>query len=185
MAVLTLDLPRPYLLFLGEATEPAFAKTAFGLRDWAVDHCVGELALPAATVTTGLPRLTAEAAHAAGARSLVIGIANMGGVVEPAWIPTLRVALRAGLDLVSGMRVEFPSRRSVRSRLFRSLDDPRTGSAARKKGLSRSTTSQSWRKLGSGAQACILVRLNAHGRAGLDEFVAATARLDEVSECWD
>lgn len=27
-------LPQPYLLFLGDVAEPAYAKTAFGLRDW-------------------------------------------------------------------------------------------------------------------------------------------------------
>ena len=28
-------LPQPYLLFLGDTVEPGYAKTAFGLRDWA------------------------------------------------------------------------------------------------------------------------------------------------------
>src|SRR5882757_2240281 len=37
-----LDLPQPYLLFLGDTTEKGYAKTAFGLRDWASDRCVGE-----------------------------------------------------------------------------------------------------------------------------------------------
>src|SRR3546814_2757571 len=39
-------LPHPYLLFLGDTTEPSFAKTAFGLADWAADRCVGETAAP-------------------------------------------------------------------------------------------------------------------------------------------
>ncbi len=50
-----------YLLFLGDTIEPGYAKTAFGLRDWAGERCVGELALPAATVTTGLTPLTPRA----------------------------------------------------------------------------------------------------------------------------
>ena len=41
--VARLDLPRPYLLFLGDVTEAGYAKTAFGLRDWAREQCVGEL----------------------------------------------------------------------------------------------------------------------------------------------
>ena len=41
-----LALPQPYLLFLGDTVEPGFAKTAFGLRDWAPERCVGEFALP-------------------------------------------------------------------------------------------------------------------------------------------
>ena len=35
-------LPQPYLLFLGDTTEPGYAKTAFGLRDWASERCIGE-----------------------------------------------------------------------------------------------------------------------------------------------
>lgn len=96
-------LPQPYLLFLGDVTERGFAKTAFGLRDWARDKCVGEFALPGATVATGLPRMTPAQAAAAGARSLVIGVANTGGVIPPAWVPALVEALETGLDLVGGM----------------------------------------------------------------------------------
>ncbi len=43
------EIPRPYLLFLGEQTSAPHAKTAFGLRDWAPDLCVGEFALPGAS----------------------------------------------------------------------------------------------------------------------------------------
>ena len=38
----SLTLPQPYLLFLGDTTEAGYAKTAFGLADWAADRCVGE-----------------------------------------------------------------------------------------------------------------------------------------------
>ena len=44
----TTGLPQPYLLFLGDTVEAGFAKTAFGLRDWAPELCVGEFALPRA-----------------------------------------------------------------------------------------------------------------------------------------
>lgn len=103
MAVAVLELPRPYLLFLGDLTEAPYGKTAFGLRDWARDLCVGEYALPTATVTTGLPRMTPAAAHFEGARALVIGVANRGGVLHPSWLPALIESLEAGLDIVSGM----------------------------------------------------------------------------------
>jgi uncharacterized NAD-dependent epimerase/dehydratase family protein len=96
-------LPSPYLLFLGDATEAAFAKTAFGLADWAPEKCVGEYALPTSTLTLGLPRLTPAEAAAKGARAIVIGIANAGGIIAPGWIPALAEALDAGLDLISGM----------------------------------------------------------------------------------
>ena len=102
-----LGLSQPYLLFLGEETSVPLAKTAFGLRDWARERCVGEYALPAATVTTGLPRLTLAQASAQGARSLVIGVASVGGAIPAVWVPTLLEALEAGLDLVSGMHTRL------------------------------------------------------------------------------
>ena len=98
-----LDLPQPYLLFLGDAREASYAKTAFGLRDWAPERCVGEWALPGATVSTGLPALSPAEAHARGARGLVIGVANFGGVILPGWVDALVEAVRAGLDIISGM----------------------------------------------------------------------------------
>jgi len=97
-----IDLPRPYLLFLGDVTELGYAKTAFGLRDWAPDHCVGEYGL-AGALTIGLAQLRPREAKVAGARSLVIGVANPGGFIPEAWIPALVEALDAGLDIVGGM----------------------------------------------------------------------------------
>jgi uncharacterized NAD-dependent epimerase/dehydratase family protein len=123
-----LDLPRPYLLFLGDVTEAPFAKTAFGLRDWARSLCVGEYALPAATVTTGLPRLSPAEGRARGARSLVIGVANRGGVLEPTWIPHLIQAMEAGLHLISGMHgrlAEHEELQLAATRLGRRLIDVR------------------------------------------------------------
>jgi len=104
---LTVDLPQPYLLFLGDTTEPGYAKTAFGLRDWATEKCVGEFALPEATVTTGLLRLSPAEAVARGAQSLVIGVANSGGFIADSWVPALVEALEAGLHIVSGMHARL------------------------------------------------------------------------------
>ncbi len=101
------EVPGPYLLFLGDTTEPGYAKTAFGLRDWAPDRCVGELRCDGATVTTGLAQMTPAQAHAAGARSLVIGVANAGGHIPDAWMPSLLEAMDAGLHLVSGMHTRL------------------------------------------------------------------------------
>ena len=103
------DIPQPYLLFVGDVAEPGFAKTAFGLRDWARDKCVGEQAISADAVATGLPRLSAAEAVAKGARSLVIGVANRGGIIAPAWIPPLIDAIDAGLDIVSGLHIKLAS----------------------------------------------------------------------------
>ena len=102
-----LALPQPYLLFLGDVTARANAKTALGLRDWARERCIGEFASPGATVSTGLPFLRPAEARARGARALVIGVANAGGRIVESWIPEIVEALEAGLDVVSGMHAKL------------------------------------------------------------------------------
>ncbi|MBV8147449.1 MAG: DUF1611 domain-containing protein [Gammaproteobacteria bacterium] len=133
MTTEALQVPSPYLLFLGDTTEPSFAKTAFGLRDWVPERCLGEWACAEATVTTGLPRLTPQQAVARGARGLVIGVANTGGVIGPSWIPLLIEALQAGLDLVSGLHAKLhdvPELRETALRCGRKLIDVRVPPAS-------------------------------------------------------
>src|SRR5690349_21883753 len=122
-------LPNPHLLFLGDVVEPGFAKTAFGLRDWAGERCVGEYALPGARVSLGLPSLHPRAAAARGARSMVIGVANAGGHIPTTWYGALLEALEAGLDLVSGMHVRLaslPGLQAAADKYNRRLFDVRT-----------------------------------------------------------
>src|SRR5690348_6067287 len=106
-SLLGLDLPSPYLLFLGDTTEPAYAKTAYGLRDWAAEKCIGEWACAAATITAGLPRLTPAEAKTRGAHAMVIGVANIGGRINASWMPLLLEALEAGLDLIGGLHTRL------------------------------------------------------------------------------
>jgi uncharacterized NAD-dependent epimerase/dehydratase family protein len=127
-AVKPIELPQPYLLFLGDATDLRFAKTALGLRDWVPNLCVGECVLPGGTVTTGLPRLSPEEAQVRGARSLVIGVAPIGGRLSATWIPLLKEALHAGLDLISGMHgklAQNPELKAIATDLGRQLIDIR------------------------------------------------------------
>jgi uncharacterized NAD-dependent epimerase/dehydratase family protein len=138
-----LRLPQPYLLFLGDTTEAGFAKTAYGLRDWAPDKCTGEYALPQATVSTGLPALTPAEAYARGARSLLIGVANSGGVIPASWVSALIEALEAGLDIVSGMHVrlaDVPGLAVTAERLGRQLIDVRHPPAGLSVGTGRKRT---------------------------------------------
>lgn len=96
-------LPTPYLVFLGDMEEAGYAKTAFGLKDWAGDLCVGEYNCSEKAISVGLSFKTPKQAKAAGAQSMVIGVANPGGVIPDHWIPALVEGLEAGLSLVSGM----------------------------------------------------------------------------------
>ena len=125
---MSLNLPSPYLLFLGDITEPLFAKTAYGLRDWAPAKCIGEWACPGATVTAGLPRLSPADAYKRGARALVIGVANYGGVINASWIPLLLEALNSGLDIIGGLHSRLGEQADLRAeaaRLGRRLIDVR------------------------------------------------------------
>ena len=127
-------LPEPYLLFLGDTTQRGYAKTAFGLRDWAGERCVGEWSCAGATVSADLPRLTPKEARARGARALVIGVANSGGVIGDSWIPSLLEALESGLDIISGMHAKSchvpPLLKSVAERNGRPPSDRRAHAAA-------------------------------------------------------
>jgi uncharacterized NAD-dependent epimerase/dehydratase family protein len=128
-AVSVMHLPYPYLLFLGDATDVAYAKTAFGLRDWAPERCIAEWGCDTATVSTGLPRLSPKEARIRGARGLVIGIANTGGVIGESWVPLLVEAVEAGLDIVSGLHVKLgsvPALAAAAARCGRRLIDIRT-----------------------------------------------------------
>lgn len=96
-------LRKPYLLFIGDAESEANAKTAVGLRDWARESCLAQLRLPGARIDLNLPEMSPEDAALAGARSLVIGVAPVGGQIPATWEPILCRAAEAGLDVVSGM----------------------------------------------------------------------------------
>jgi uncharacterized NAD-dependent epimerase/dehydratase family protein len=128
-----LKLPQPYLLFLGDVMDRGFAKTAFGLKDWVPELCIGECVLPTCEVTTGLSRMTPAEARERGAGSLVVGVAPRGGGISPTWMPKLLEALHAGLDLVSGMHErlnDHPELKAAAQALGRRLIDVREPPAA-------------------------------------------------------
>jgi uncharacterized NAD-dependent epimerase/dehydratase family protein len=102
-------LRKPYVVFMGDVTDPASAKTGFGLRDWCRADLVGQIRTDAAAIDLGLAELTPESAVRAGARSIVIGIAPDGGRLKASWAAALATAGRAGLDIVSGLHTRLAS----------------------------------------------------------------------------
>lgn len=93
----------PYLLFLGDAPDQLSAKVAQGIKDWRPENAVGQLRMEGCKADLGLPDMTLAHAKAAGAKTLVIGVANRGGVISPAWKEILIQALGMGYDLASGL----------------------------------------------------------------------------------
>lgn len=96
-------LKQPYLLFLGDAPDALAAKVAQGIKDWRPDASVGQLRLPGCNADMGLADMTVAEAAAAGARTLVIGVANRGGIISDAWKAVLVDAMEAGMDVAAGL----------------------------------------------------------------------------------
>ena len=102
-----LTLTPPYCLFLGDVPTMTYAKTALGIVQWAPDACVSQLRFPGCPIDTGLPDSDIQQAIAAGAKSLVIGSAPVGGEIQDNWIPVLIEALQAGMDIISGLHTRL------------------------------------------------------------------------------
>ena len=93
----------PYLLFLGDAPDQLAAKVAQGIKDWRPDNAVGQFRMAGCKADVGLTDMTLAEAKEAGAKTLVIGVANRGGVISQAWKEILIEALEMGYDLASGL----------------------------------------------------------------------------------
>lgn len=121
-------IAKPYLLFVGDAPQSVLTKTAQGVRQWVPEDCVAQWRLAADAIDLDLPDLDPSAAFAAGARSLLIGIAPVGGALPADWITPLTMALEAGLDIVSGLHTrlaEHPQLSAVAARCGRTIHDVR------------------------------------------------------------
>lgn len=139
-----MTIRKPYLIFLGEARDTTVAKTGFGVRDWVPEDCVAQLRLSGCSVDLGLPEMDAAQAAAAGARSLLIGIAPVGGQIHSSWVPVLNSAIENGLDIVSGLHArlkDVPGLAEAAERKGVALVDIRTspenlqvGSGAKRRG---------------------------------------------------
>lgn len=93
----------PYLLFLGDAPDQLAAKVAQGIKDWRPENAVGQFRMDGCKADVGLTDMTLAQAQDAGAKTLVIGVANRGGVISQAWKEVLIEALAMGYDLASGL----------------------------------------------------------------------------------
>ena len=121
-------IKHPYLLFLGDAHDQLAAKTADGVAFWRSEWCLGQFRLPGCKADLKLPDMSVEAAAAAGAKTLMVGVANRGGVVAESWIPVLTRSLERGLDLAAGLHrrlADVPALKATAERLGRSIFDVR------------------------------------------------------------
>ena len=84
---------------------------------------------PAARPIPGLPDMDLAAARAAGAKTLVVGAVNAGGVLPEHWIATIVEAIEAGMDVASGLHdrlsAPFPAIRAAAEKHGAQLHDVR------------------------------------------------------------
>ncbi|WP_448663357.1 N-acetyltransferase DgcN [Sphingomonas sp. CJ20] len=96
-------IPAPYLLYLGHSNDAVGIKTSRGLAIFRPEDCVGEFRYDDCRLTLDLPRLTIMEAAAAGARTLVLGIANSGGTMGADLVADALAALEAGMNVAAGL----------------------------------------------------------------------------------
>ena len=96
-------IPPPFLLYLGRSDDEIGLKTSRGVAVFRRGDCVGEFRHDECRFTLDLPRLTMAQARAAGARTLVLGIANPGGQLGEPLVEDALGAIAAGMNVASGL----------------------------------------------------------------------------------
>jgi uncharacterized NAD-dependent epimerase/dehydratase family protein len=104
-----MDLAKPYLLFLGDVPDQLAAKTAQGVVDWRPEWCLGQYRLPGCKADCRIPDMTIAQGLEAGARTMVVGVVNAGGVLPEHWVGAIVEALDAGLDVATGLHKRLGS----------------------------------------------------------------------------
>lgn len=140
-----MQINTPYLLFLGDVPDQLAAKTALGIIDWRPEWCIGQLRLAGCNADCGIADLTAVEAAKQGAKTMVVGVVNAGGVLPDHWIAEIVMALDAGLDVATGLHKRLgsiPEIADAAGRNNRNLYDVRfsdmtfeTGTGVKRSGL--------------------------------------------------
>jgi uncharacterized NAD-dependent epimerase/dehydratase family protein len=104
-----MQIDPPYLMFLGDVPDKLAAKTAYGIVDWRREWCLGQVRLPGCQADLGIPDLGVRDAYEKGARTMIVGIVNAGGVLNPSWVPSILEALAIGMDVASGLHIRLDS----------------------------------------------------------------------------
>lgn len=106
-ATTVVSLRAPYLVMIGDVKDALYAKTGFGIVQWCRDKVAGQLRFAGCPVDMGVPDMTVDEAKAAGVKSLIIGVAPVGGVVPDSWLAAIESAAAAGIDIVCGLHIRL------------------------------------------------------------------------------
>ena len=100
-------LEAPYLIYLGDVADEHHAKTGAGIAYWRPELCVGQMRLPNCPIDLTLPDMSTEDAVGAGVRTVIVGVAPMGGKIPKHWIPALKDLAAAGINVAAGMHTKL------------------------------------------------------------------------------
>ena len=106
--------PPPFLLYLGNAPDDLAAKTARGLAQWRPEWCVGQFRDSDCKTSVGVPDMDFVQARAAGANTMIVGVANAGGHMDARMVEHVVAALDAGLNVASGLHERLGSHAPIR-----------------------------------------------------------------------
>lgn len=106
----SLEIPRPYLIFVGDNPTPLDCKTGVGIVEWRPEWCMGQYRFPGEGCDLGLKDFKPETAFAAGAATMVIGGAHFGGHLPARWEAAVLEAIEAGLNVAAGLHDKLNSR---------------------------------------------------------------------------
>ncbi|MEQ9172817.1 MAG: N-acetyltransferase DgcN [Rhodospirillales bacterium] len=121
-------LATPYLMFVGDAPDQLAAKVAIGVVHWRPEWCKGQLRLAGCKADLGIPDMTIADAVKAGCKTMVIGVANRGGVIPDHWTGVIVEAIEAGMDVAAGLHrrlCDVPAIAEAAARHGRLLTDAR------------------------------------------------------------
>ena len=97
------ELVGPYLIFVGDVDNEVFTKTGAGIAHWRPELCLGQYRLTSIAVDLGLPDIRPSEAVEQGARTMIVGVANVGGSFPETWEAAMLEAAGVGLHIVAGM----------------------------------------------------------------------------------
>lgn len=107
----TVQLRAPYLILIGDLSDPTYAKTGLGIVHWRPDLVAGQLRFAGSEIDMGVPDMSVAEAVDVGVKSLLVGAAPIGGVVPDSWWDSIEEAARTGLDIICGLHfklADFP-----------------------------------------------------------------------------
>ena len=107
MNLTRIKLDAPYLIYLGDCPDRLHAKTGAGIAYWRPDRCAGQMRLPECPVDLDLPEMSVQDATAANVKTVIVGVAPMGGRIPQQWIPQLIELAEAGMNIAAGLHTKL------------------------------------------------------------------------------